>query len=137
MSITCKTLTLKGRVIELVAETDEKLVCAYQVKNFADNPVYFSSATEAITSVAGQLDDAGKFINAEEALNSITTKIEEIIPSLSILKDSSAIAFMHIIEIHPIDQTSFIISIELKSASVIGCVTIDGVGFQIKVTKTS
>lgn len=44
---------------------------------------------------------------------------------------------MQIIEIHPIDQISFLIAVKLnKGTSLLGNITIDGVGFQIKVTKT-
>lgn len=97
---------------------------------------YFSAADKAITSVAEQLGEAGKGINAQESLNSITKTIEEIIPALTVLKASNQIAFMQIIEIHPIDQISFLIAVKInKGASLLGNITIDGVGFQIKVTK--
>jgi len=138
MSFICTTITLEGREIELIATTAEKLICSYNVPSFSSNPVIFSDADKAITSVAGQLGDAGKFINAEDSLNSITKKIEEMIPALSIFKIAKDVAFMQIIEIHPVDQTSFVIAISLQNGvSGLGPTKIDGVGFQIKVTKTT
>ncbi|MNK12994.1 hypothetical protein D3C87_310730 [compost metagenome] len=133
----CTTITLEGREIPLVAKTAEKLICYYTVPSLSADPVIFSAADKAITSVAEQLGKAGTFINAQESLNSITKAIEEIIPALTVLKASNQIAFMQIIEIHPIDQISFLIAVKLnKETSLLGNITIDGVGFQIKVTKT-
>ncbi|WP_316803596.1 hypothetical protein [Pedobacter nototheniae] len=133
----CTTITLEGREIELIAKTAQKLICYYTVPSLSANPVIFSAADKAITSVAGQLGDAGTFINAQDSLNSITKKIIEVIPALSLLKSSDQIAFMQILEIHPIDQISFMIAVKIsEGTSLLGNVTIDGVGFQIKVTKT-
>lgn len=138
MSTICTTITLEGRKIDLVAKTAEKLICYYTVPSLFSDPVIFSAANHAIASVAGQLGEAGTFINAQEALNSITQKIEEVIPSLALLKTAKQIAFMQIIEIHPIDRTSFVIAIKLNdSPANLGSVKIDGVGFQVIVTKTS
>lgn len=133
----CTTITLEGREIPLVAKTAEKLICYYTVPSLSADPVIFPAADKAITSVAGQLGEAGTFINAQESLNSITEKIEEMIPALSVLKASDQVAFMQIIEIHPIDQVSFLIAVKIsEETSRLGNITIDGVGFQIKVTKT-
>ncbi len=138
MSIICNTIELEGRKIELIAETPKKVICSYTIPSLSADAVTFTSASKAITSVAGQLTEVGKFINAQQSLESITKNIEAIIPPLSLLKVSDSIIFTQMLEIHPIDQTSFTIAIKLdESKSPLGCVKIDGVGFQIKVTKTS
>lgn len=134
---TCSTITLEGRTISLVAKTAAKLICYYTVPSFSADPVIFSAADKAINSIAGQLGAAGKFINAADALNYITKSIEDIVPALSVLKASNQIAFMQILEIHPIDQISFLIAVKIsEGTSLLGNISIDGVGFQIKVIKT-
>jgi len=135
MAVVCNILHLKGRDIELVSSTAQPLICSYSSPDFK-SAVIFSDADEAITSVAGVLGEAGKFINAKDSLNSITKKIEEIIPALAIFKLAKDVSFMNIVEIHPIDRTSFIIAISLSDKATLGSLKIDGIGFQIKVTKT-
>jgi hypothetical protein len=133
----CNTLTFGDKKIDLVEVIPEKVVCAYTSPKLSDKNVIFSAATVAIASIANELlGEAGKEINAQEALNSITQKIEALIPALTLLKIEPHIELMQVIEIHPIELTSFTIALTLeRKPSIVGSVHIDGVGFRIKIIK--
>lgn len=132
----CTTITLAGKKIDLVAKTPEKLICYYVVPRVSDSIVIFPKAADAITDIAGQLGDAGKSIQAQTSLNSITEKILAVIPALAQLKASGHVAFTRMLEIHPIDRISFIIAVGVtQEQNMLGNISIDGIGFQIQVTK--
>lgn len=133
--IICKTLTIAGQTIELIAATSAKLFCYFRLTSWKDAK-YFGKPETAITEIAEQLDTAGKSIDAAKALRAIDDQVLAIVPQLSSLKKATNVALTEITELHSIDQVSLSIGVQVKSDNELGPVKIDGIGFKVQATKT-
>jgi hypothetical protein len=132
--IICKTLVIAGQTIELIASTADKVFCYFQLKSWS-KAKFFGKPEKAITDISEQLGDAGASIDSATALEAINAQVVAIIPQLTILKSSANVALTEITELHPIDQISLSIGIQIKSNNDLGPVKIDGIGFRIQTTK--
>ena len=132
--IICKTLTIFGQTIELIASTAAKVFCYFRLNSWS-KAKFFGVPEKAITDISEQLGDAGASIDATAALKAINAEVEAIIPQLAVLKSSANVALTEITELHPIDQVSLSIGIEIKSNNSLGAAKIDGIGFRIEATK--
>lgn len=132
--IICRTLYIAEHTIELIAWSSAKLFCYFKLHSWS-NAKFFGNPKNAITKISEQLDAAGESIDATKALQAIDASVIAIIPQLSDFKKASKVALTEITELHPIDQVSLSIGIELETNNVLGSVKIDGIGFKIQATK--
>ncbi len=131
--VICRTISIAGFTIELIARTAARLVCTYQLRKWA-NAHFLGTPLDAISETAQALGNAGSSINGQEALDNISLEVEEVIPPLARLKTSEMVALTEIIEVHPIDRVSLSIGIPFTQMEVLGPVTIDGIGFKVQAT---
>lgn len=132
----CKTLTILGHKVTLLARTAAKLVCFFKLRSWS-KAIFLGTPKTAISAIAEQLGDAGSSIDAEKALNAINKKVEAVIPQLVDFKKSTDVALTEITEVHPIDRISLIVGISITENNALGPAKIDGIGFRIEATKSN
>ena len=132
--IICKTLTILGHKVELLARSAAKLVCYFKLKSWG-KALFLGTPKTAITAIADQLGDAGASIDVDTALKAINDQVENVVPQLADLKKSSNVALTELTEIHPIDRVSLSIGISIAENNALGSAKIDGIGFRIEATK--